>query len=113
MEGKVTKTASFGAFVELEGGIDGLIHISELSNEHVNKAKDVVTVGSIVKCRVKNINTEEKRIGLSLRDAAEGAVPAASEGSAPSVFKGAFDEAFKAAEQDEKAEKEAEKEAEK
>ena len=114
VEGKVTKTASFGAFVELEGGIDGLIHISELSNEHVNKAKDVVTVGSIVKCRVKNISTEEKRIGLSLRDATEGASSAAlPEGAAPSVFKGALDEAFKAAEQEDKEAKDEKEEPEK
>ncbi len=101
VEGKVTKTASFGAFVELEGGIDGLIHISELSNEHVNKAKDVVTVGSTVKCRVKNINTEEKRIGLSLRDA-DGPAPSSSEG-APAGFSDALNDAFKAAEKEEKA----------
>ncbi|MBR4672858.1 MAG: 30S ribosomal protein S1 [Victivallales bacterium] len=100
VEGKVTKTASFGAFVELEGGIDGLIHISELSNEHVNKAKDVVTVGSTVKCRVKNINTEEKRIGLSLRDA-DSPAPASSE-AAPAGFSDALDDAFKAAEKEDK-----------
>ena len=68
VEGKVTKQASFGAFVELEGGIDGLIHISELSEEHVTRVKDVVNIGDMVKARVKNINTEERRIGLSLRD---------------------------------------------
>ncbi len=68
VEGKVTKQASFGAFVELEGGIDGLIHFSELSDEHVTRVKDVVNVGDIVRVRVKNINTEERRIGLSLRD---------------------------------------------
>ncbi|MDD4098759.1 MAG: 30S ribosomal protein S1 [Lentisphaeria bacterium] len=68
VEGKVTKLASFGAFIELEGGIDGLIHISELSNEHVNRVKDVVQIGDVVKARVKNINTEERRIGLSLKD---------------------------------------------
>ncbi|MBQ9366318.1 MAG: 30S ribosomal protein S1 [Victivallales bacterium] len=102
VEGKVTKTASFGAFVELEGGIDGLIHISELSNEHVNKAKDVVTVGSIVKCRVKNINTEEKRIGLSLRDA-DSPVSGSSD-SAPAGFNGVFDDALNKAAEGEKKE---------
>ncbi|NLZ59283.1 MAG: 30S ribosomal protein S1, partial [Lentisphaerae bacterium] len=49
VEGKVSKLASFGAFVELEGGIDGLIHISELSDERVNRVKDVVQVGDTVK----------------------------------------------------------------
>ncbi|MBR4124712.1 MAG: 30S ribosomal protein S1 [Victivallales bacterium] len=102
VEGKVTKTASFGAFVELEGGIDGLIHISELSNEHVNKAKDVVTVGSVVKCRVKNINTEEKRIGLSLRDA-DSPVSGSSD-SASAGFNGVFDDALNKAAEGEKKE---------
>lgn len=73
VEGKITKLASFGAFVELEGGIDGLIHISELSDERVNRVKDVVQVGDTVKARVKNINTDERRIGLSMKDATEGA----------------------------------------
>ena len=102
VEGKVTKTASFGAFVELEGGIDGLIHISELSNEHVNKAKDVVTVGSIVKCRVKNINTVEKRIGLSLRDA--DAADTSTADSSSFGFNGVFDDALNKAAEGEKKE---------
>ncbi len=112
VEGKVTKLASFGAFVELDGGIDGLIHISELSDERVNKVKDVVQVGTVVKCRVKNISTEEKRIGLSLKDAAEGAAPSAHESSDSSstAFGGVLDEAFKLAGENAKEEKEASEE---
>ncbi|MFA6815161.1 MAG: 30S ribosomal protein S1 [Lentisphaeria bacterium] len=75
VEGKITKLASFGAFVELEGGIDGLIHISELSDEHVNRVKDVVQLGTLVKARVKNISTEERRIGLSLKDPSQDGLP--------------------------------------
>ena len=71
VEGKVTKLASFGAFVELEGGIDGLIHISELSGERVNRVKDVVQVGDMVKARVKNISIEDRRIGLSMKEDSE------------------------------------------
>jgi small subunit ribosomal protein S1 len=71
VEGKVTKLASFGAFVELEGGIDGLIHISELSGERVNRVKDVVQIGDMVKARVKNISVEDRRIGLSMKDGSE------------------------------------------
>ncbi len=67
VEGKVTKLASFGAFVELDGGIDGLIHISELSDERVNRVKDVVNVGQVVKARVKNISVDERRIGLTMK----------------------------------------------
>ncbi|HQL87557.1 MAG TPA: 30S ribosomal protein S1, partial [Lentisphaeria bacterium] len=79
VEGKVTKLASFGAFIELDGGIDGLIHISELSNEHVNRVKDVVQIGDVVKAKVKNINTDERRIGLSLKDVDDTAAQAAED----------------------------------
>ncbi len=79
VEGKVTKLASFGAFVELDGGIDGLIHISELSNEHVNRVKDVVQIGDVVKARVKNINTDERRIGLSLKEVDDAAAQVAED----------------------------------
>ncbi len=67
IEGKVSKLASFGAFVELANGIDGLIHISQLSEERVNRVKDVLTVGQLVKARVVKIDTKERRIGLSLK----------------------------------------------
>ena len=109
VEGKVTKLTSFGAFVELEGGIDGLLHISELSDEHVAKVKDVVQIGATVKCRVKSINTDEKRIGLSMRDldgtsSYAGHVSSASAGGLGGLG-GALDEAFAEA----KAEKTEEK----
>ena len=79
VEGKVTKLASFGAFVELEGGIDGLIHISELSDERVNRVKDVVQVGDMVKARVKNISVEDRRIGLSMKEDSDDSDSAATE----------------------------------
>lgn len=71
VEGKVTKLASFGAFVELANGVDGLIHISQLSGERVNRVRDVVNVGDTVKARVVKIDAEERRIGLSLKDASD------------------------------------------
>ncbi len=67
VEGKVTKLASFGAFVELPNGIEGLIHISQLSDKRVEKVKDVIKVGDEVKARVIKIDAEERRIGLSLK----------------------------------------------
>ncbi len=67
VKGKVTKVTHFGAFVALENDIDGLIHISQLSDEHVEKVKDVVKVGDDVEARVVKIDTDERRIGLSLR----------------------------------------------
>lgn len=77
VEGKVTKLASFGAFVELANGVDGLIHISQLSGERVNRVRDVVNVGDTVKARVVKIDAEERRIGLSLKEASEEAEYAA------------------------------------
>ncbi len=71
VEGKVVRLTSFGAFVNLEPGIDGLIHISQLSNKRVEKPEDVVKVGEMVKVKIIKVEPEQKRIGLSLRDAQE------------------------------------------
>ncbi len=71
VEGTVTKLASFGAFVELANGVDGLIHISQLSEERVNRVRDVVNIGDTVKARVVKIDADERRIGLSLKDATD------------------------------------------
>jgi small subunit ribosomal protein S1 len=67
VKGKVAKIASFGAFVELDGDIDGLIHISQLSEEHVAKVKDVLNVGDEVEARVIKVDKVERRIGLSVK----------------------------------------------
>lgn len=67
VKGKVTKIAAFGAFVELSNKIDGLIHISQLSRDHVEKVKDVLNVGDEVEARVIKVDTDERRIGLSIK----------------------------------------------
>ena len=67
VRGKVTKLMDFGAFVELEPGVEGLIHISELSPKRVVRAKDVVQTGQDVEVRILKIEPEAKRISLSLR----------------------------------------------
>ncbi len=72
VKGKVSKLASFGAFVELEGGVDGLVHISQISDDHVEKVKDALKIGQEVEARIVRIDREERRIGLSLREANEG-----------------------------------------
>lgn len=69
VEGEVVRLTSFGAFVRLEEGIDGLIHISQLSEERVEKAEDVVTVGEKVRVKVLRVDPKERRIGLSLKEA--------------------------------------------
>lgn len=69
VKGKVSKLASFGAFVEIEEGIDGLVHISQLSDERVQKVKDVLQPGQEVEARVIKIDPVERRIGLSIKAA--------------------------------------------
>ncbi len=68
VKGKVVRTTDFGAFVNLEDGVDALIHISELSDRRVNRVEDVVKVGAEVEARVVKIDTENNRIGLSLKE---------------------------------------------
>ncbi|HPF41163.1 MAG TPA: S1 RNA-binding domain-containing protein [Phycisphaerae bacterium] len=68
VRGKVVRTTDFGAFVNLEDGVDGLIHISELADRRVNRVEDVVKVGAEVEARVVKIDTENNRIGLSLKE---------------------------------------------
>jgi small subunit ribosomal protein S1 len=67
--GKVTKLASFGAFVGLQNEIDGLVHISQISEERVDKIKNVLKVGQDVSARVVKIDRGERRIGLSIKAA--------------------------------------------
>jgi small subunit ribosomal protein S1 len=67
VKGTVAKIASFGAFVNLDGDIDGLIHISQLSEEHVEKVKDVIKVGEEIEARVIKVDKVERRIGLSIK----------------------------------------------
>ncbi|GAA0458848.1 30S ribosomal protein S1 [Alkalibacillus silvisoli] len=66
-EGVVQRVASFGVFVDL-GGIDGLVHISQLSHDHVERAEDVVEVGQKVKVKVITVDRDSERIGLSIKD---------------------------------------------
>jgi len=68
--GKVTKLASFGAFVGLEHEIDGLVHISQVSEERIEKIKNVLKVGQEVTARVIKIDKSDRRIGLSIKAAA-------------------------------------------
>jgi small subunit ribosomal protein S1 len=67
VEGTITKLAKFGAFAKIDDGIEGLIHLSELSAELVENGKDVVDEGQRVTLRVININPTRRRLGLSLR----------------------------------------------
>jgi small subunit ribosomal protein S1 len=69
VQGAVTKVTSFGAFVELKDGIDGLVHISQISEDRVDKVKDVLKPGQAVSARVIKIDRDERRLGLSIKAA--------------------------------------------
>jgi small subunit ribosomal protein S1 len=77
--GKVTKLVPFGAFVRVAEGIEGLVHISELSGKHVELAEQVVSVGDEVFVKVIDIDLERRRISLSLKQANEGVDPEGTE----------------------------------
>jgi len=67
LEGKVSGLAPFGAFVDIGVGRDGLVHISELSDERVEKVENAVKVGDVVQVRVLDVDSQSKRISLSMR----------------------------------------------
>jgi small subunit ribosomal protein S1 len=69
VKGKVSKITSYGAFVELDNDIDGLVHISQVSEERIEKIKDVLNEGDEVEARVIKIDKDERRIGLSVKAA--------------------------------------------
>jgi small subunit ribosomal protein S1 len=69
VKGTVSKLTNFGAFVQLEDDIDGLVHISQISEERIDKVKDVLKIGSEVEARVIKVDKAERRIGLSIKAA--------------------------------------------
>src|SRR5688572_12284801 len=83
--GTVTRTVDFGAFVELEPGLEGLVHVSELSDNRVRSASDVVKPGQQVNVRVLELDLEGRRISLSLKSASFGMSASAGTSSTPSA----------------------------
>ena len=72
IEGKVTKLVSFGAFVQVGDGLEGLVHISELSHHHVQTPAEVVSVGDPVSVRVLDVDPRRRRVSLSIKQTEEG-----------------------------------------
>ncbi|ATD30292.1 30S ribosomal protein S1 [Macrococcus sp. IME1552] len=66
VEGEVLRMTNFGAFVDI-GDVDGLVHISQITHDHIDKVEDALSVGQKVKVKILDINKEEKRIGLSIK----------------------------------------------
>ena len=71
IQGRITKLVDFGAFMEVEDGIEGLIHISQLSHKHVKTPDEIVEVGEERDAKIINIDPEQKRVGLSLKELEE------------------------------------------
>ncbi len=71
VDGKVTKIVPFGAFIELNENVEGLVHISEMAGRHIDTPAQVAKVGDMVKVKVMEINPERRRISLSMKAAAE------------------------------------------
>ncbi len=71
VEGTVVKLMEFGAFVQLQSGIEGLVHLSEISEDRIAKVSDVLKVGDVVKVKIGDINEKDKRISLSIKEAAD------------------------------------------
>lgn len=71
VEGKVARMTNFGAFIDL-GGVDGLVHVSEISYDHVDKPSDVLTAGQDVKVKVLSVDPEKERISLSIKQTLPG-----------------------------------------
>ncbi len=84
VEGKVTKVVTFGAFVEILPGVEGLVHISELAPYHVENPREVVSQGDTVNVMILEIDGERRRLSLSLKRVADGSEPAPhAEGDEP------------------------------
>ncbi len=95
VHGKVTKITNFGVFVELEDGLEGLLHISELSDEKVENPQDIVTAGEQLDVKILRVDVEERKIGLSLKRAKLSDEEPADEKGAPDAakpIKGGVDE---------------------
>jgi small subunit ribosomal protein S1 len=72
IEGKVTKVVTFGAFIEVVPGVEGLVHISELAQHHVENPREVVTQGDTVRAKIIEMDPERRRLSLSLKRVDEG-----------------------------------------
>lgn len=79
VEGKVVRFAEFGAFVELMDGVDGLVHISNIADKHVNKPQDELKVGQMVEAKIIKLEVESRRVSLSLKESDKEAKPETTE----------------------------------
>ena len=65
--GRVARMTDFGAFVELEAGVDALLHVSQISREHVAKPSDVLSIGQEITAKIVDFNEADRKISLSMK----------------------------------------------
>lgn len=98
--GKVARMTDFGAFIELEPGVDALLHVSQISRERIEKPSDVLKVGQEVTAKVVDFNSEDKKISLSIKALLTAEAPAPAEEEAAETDELAAAEAENAAEKE-------------
>ena len=67
LTGKVARMTDFGAFVEIEPGVDALLHVSQIAKHHVDKPSDELSIGQEIEAKIVDFNEEEKKISLSMK----------------------------------------------
>ncbi|MEA2352770.1 MAG: small subunit ribosomal protein, partial [Thermoleophilaceae bacterium] len=88
LEGKVTKVVSFGAFVEILDGVEGLVHISELAQHHVENPREVVNQGDVIRVKILEIDSDRRRLSLSAKRVEDQELPLRSIGDQPEADAG-------------------------
>ena len=92
LEGAVTKVVAFGAFVEILEGVEGLVHISELAQQHVENPREIVQPGDEVKVKILEIDSERRRLSLSIKRVEGQVLPRREAGAAPAGDAGDMDD---------------------
>ena len=92
LEGTVTKVVAFGAFVEILEGVEGLVHISELAQQHVENPREIVQPGDDVKVKILEIDSERRRLSLSIKRVEDQILPRREVGAAPAGDAGDMDD---------------------
>ena len=84
LEGRVTKVVTFGAFVEILDGVEGLVHISELAQHHVENPREIVNQGDVVRVKILEIDSERRRLSLSVKRVEDQVLPLRTAAREPS-----------------------------
>lgn len=91
VQGRVARMTDFGAFVELEAGVDALLHVSQISRQHIEKPADVLRIGQEIEAQIVDFNEEEKKISLSIKSLEIAAANEAQEAESSEEFAEAYE----------------------